>query len=128
MPSPAGTCLKDTERSFQGPTLIRCLHKSQGLTLNHEFNRGFMVSQNIRTGKACHLAPAFAEVERVARELKGQLALDPDSELGVQCFSLTLNSHPLPPFFHQQKEASLGPSWEIAASFTLWESLFFKSG
>lgn len=123
-----GTCLKDTERSFQGSKLIRPLHKSQGLTLNHKFKRGFMVSQNFSTGRACRLAPGFVEVGRVARELKGQLALDPDSERGVQCFSLTLNSHPLPYFSHQQKEASLSLSWEMAASFILWESLSFKFG
>lgn len=114
-----GTCLKDTKRSFQGSKLIRPLHKNQGLTLNHEVKRGFMVFQNSSTGRACRLAPGFVDVERAARELKGPLALDPDSEPGVQCFSLTLNSHPLPHFFHQQKEASLGLSWEMAASFTL---------
>lgn len=78
-----------------------------------------MVSQNISPGRACRLAPGFAEAERAARELKGQLALDPDAELGGQCFSLTLNFHPLPHFLHQQKEASFGPSWEMAASHSV---------
>lgn len=103
-----GTCLKDTETSFQGPELTRPLHKSQGLTLN-QFERGFMVSQNVSTGRACSPARGFIEMEKAARELKRQLAHDPDSEPPVQCFSPTLNSHPLTHFFHQQREASLNP-------------------
>lgn len=100
-----GTCLKDTERSFQGSKLIRSLHKSQGLTLNHEFKRGFMVSQNSSTGRACHLAPGFVDVERAARELKGQLALDPDSELGVQCFFPHPELSPSPSFLPPTKRS-----------------------